>query len=107
MWSIQQVLNAKVLGFENRQHPEWGSLLQQNDAGSPVKTLFDWFHYFDGNADQIDPKEAEQKFKSGGILEQDEDVKLAFRIGNDFHMWTNMRFLLVDRKGFFGEGKKK
>jgi hypothetical protein len=105
LWRIQQVLNSKVLGFENRAHPEWSSMLEQQSGKQPIETLYDWFHYFDGNAEQVDPIEAENKFKYGGILQQDERVKLAFRLGKDFHIWSNKRFLLVDRKGWFDIGK--
>jgi hypothetical protein len=80
-------------------------MLEKQSQSSPIRVLYDWFNYLDGNAAQVDPVEAEQKFKYGGILQQDETVKLAFRLGKDFHIWSNKRFLLVDRKGWFDMGK--
>lgn len=106
VWQIQRVLSAKVLGFENRPHPDWSASEESVEIGhkSILTVLYEWMQYFVGNAAQIDVNEAESKFKFGGILQQDEDVKLAFRLGPDFHIWTTKRFLLVDRKQA-GKGK--
>jgi len=114
LWRIQQVLSAKVLGFEDRPNRDWNAseltvTVDKRHGGGghdgPIGVLYDWMHKFDGNAHQVDVNETERKLKYGGILHQDEGVKLAFRLRKDFHIWTTKRFLLVDRKRFWF-GKK-
>jgi len=99
LWELQQLLSAFVLGFEHRPPPKEGSLLEDNPIG-------DFYHYMEDNAEQVNPVRVEDEFKKGGILQGDEGVQLAFRLGNDFHIWTSKRFLLVDRKGWMDSGRK-
>eukprot|EP00928_Gymnodinium_smaydae_P042074 TRINITY_DN2838_c1_g1_i1.p1 TRINITY_DN2838_c1_g1~~TRINITY_DN2838_c1_g1_i1.p1 ORF type:complete len:947 (-),score=116.77 TRINITY_DN2838_c1_g1_i1:369-3209(-) len=71
--------------------------------GNPIVDLY---NYLDNNADSIDPRSVEDHFKSARILQLDEGVQMAFKIGQDFHIWTTKRFLLVDRRGWFDLDQK-
>lgn len=49
-----------------------------------------------GNASQISPQEAANEL--GGVLAQNEQVQMAFRIIRDLIVFTNGRMLIVDRQ---------
>jgi len=113
LWSIQQLLSAKILGYPFMRsmypggYPGGGAMLQETaQEVQPGNPIADLYHFMDDNAGQISPQMAQQHFVYGGILQPDEIVHLAFKLGNDFHLWTNKRFLLVDRKGPMSMGRK-
>jgi len=54
-----------------------------------------------GNASEADVDEIEQTLEQ--ILADDEQVERAFRLVRDLLIFTNRRFLLVDRQGLTGK----
>uniref|UniRef100_A0A7S2AKL3 Bacterial Pleckstrin homology domain-containing protein n=1 Tax=Alexandrium andersonii TaxID=327968 RepID=A0A7S2AKL3_9DINO len=111
---LQELLAAMVLGSPMPAAWDHWSLLQQNGTASGQSKgqqgaqgpMADLYHWMDSNAAQVYPQRVESLFKSSRILQRDETVKLAFRLGGDYHVWTSKRFLFVDRKGWADMGRK-
>jgi len=101
---IQLLLSDVVLGPGGR--PSGAFSLLQSAPGRP-RGLADFYHYLEDNAEQVDPGVAERMFKEARVLQAGEAVRLAFRLGGDFHIWSSKRFLLIDRRGWFSKSKKK
>ena len=64
--------------------------------GSPLGLLDGMF----GNASKIDASKVQQEFSQ--ILTQGERVEHAYQLIRDYFVFTNLRFVLVDKQGLTG-----
>ncbi|CAD7960060.1 unnamed protein product [Amoebophrya sp. A120] len=67
-----------------------------------------WLTRSEGNAGQIDAREADQEFHRQGVLLDDEKVEMGFKGRKDYFLFTTKRVLFVDnmKKGLFGSHGK-
>jgi hypothetical protein len=108
IYQIQAFLNAKVFASSNIAAQQVDQINKINATPpnmdkkqTTAGNIIDWFG---DNAKQVEPEEVEQVFKTTmPMLLDDEKVKLAFRSGRDFTIFTDRRLLRVDVQGL---GKK-
>jgi Bacterial PH domain len=102
IFGIQQYLNSKInwLGAQGSQDYVHGEPLSENKPSSFGK-LMDWLG---DNAQQLSPAAVEQQFKKDApVLMENEKVHLAFRSGRDLTVFTDLRYLTIDKQGVFGK----
>jgi len=76
---------------------------QQSDVKS-VENVGKLTGWIGGNAHQVDPNAADEKFHtSPPILLKGEKVLMAFKVGRDLDLYTTHRFLAIDVKGMTGK----
>mmetsp|Transcript_12428 Transcript_12428/g.27015 ORF Transcript_12428/g.27015 Transcript_12428/m.27015 type:complete len:831 (+) Transcript_12428:168-2660(+) len=103
LFAVQRYISDKLLGSDtvaSSQHTGSMSGHQDNGSGSLLAWLGD-------DNRMIDPSEANQKFHSEiPILQNCENIELAFKGRRDMLLFTNKRVIFVDMQGFLGMGKK-
>jgi hypothetical protein len=106
LFGIQQYLNTKInwtndnkTAQEDYVHGEPCHLASKQR--SAFGTFVDWVG---DNASQLSPPEVQQHFTTvAPVLMQNEMVRLAFKAGRDFTIFTDLRLLSVDVQGPFGK----
>jgi hypothetical protein len=103
LFAVQKFISDKLLGPDTIQSSQYaGSMTGYQDTGSG--SLLAWVG--DDNR-MIDASEANRKFHSDiPILQNCENVELAFKGRRDMFLFTTKRAIFVDMKGFLGMGVK-
>lgn len=103
LFAVQRFISDKLLGPDTVASSEYsGSMAGHIDNGSG--SILAWVG--DDNR-MIDATEANHKFHSDiPILQNCEQVELAFKGRRDMMLFTTKRCIFVDLKGFMGMGKK-
>lgn len=99
IFGIQKLLYARVLGVGALQ----SSFLEQDSTSEPPNPT-DILHWLGNNAAEIDPRQADHKFRNSvPILQSGETVAKAFKTYRDVTLLTSTRVLIVDVQGLTGK----
>mmetsp|Transcript_9616 Transcript_9616/g.20813 ORF Transcript_9616/g.20813 Transcript_9616/m.20813 type:complete len:857 (+) Transcript_9616:61-2631(+) len=103
LFAVQKYVSDKLLGADTVASSEYsGSMAGHHDTGSG--SILAWAG--DDNR-MIDAVEANRYFHSDvPLLQNCENVELAFRGRRDMMLFTSKRMVFVDMQGFMGMGKK-
>ena len=105
LFAIQRYISDKLLGPDEvsySQHAQNTTMAGYHDTGSG--SFLAWLG--DDNR-MIDPSDANRQFHSDiPILQDCENVELAFKGRRDMLLFTTKRVVFVDMQGFLGMGKK-
>lgn len=103
--AVNSVLSARVLGGSRpmaAHHPA----APGTDTGSAGTggSLEETMHWLDNNATQIDAAAVDERLHTTNpVLDGDEHVQLAFKVGRDMTLLTTKRILQIDVKGWSGQ----
>jgi len=86
---VQRLLSEYVLPRGGSKTP---AKVDFNKVGDSMKNLLS---FFTDNARQVDKSKAQGHLSP--LLQSNEEVRLAFKLALEWHVWTNKRFLLVDQ----------
>eukprot|EP00928_Gymnodinium_smaydae_P060551 TRINITY_DN4423_c0_g3_i1.p1 TRINITY_DN4423_c0_g3~~TRINITY_DN4423_c0_g3_i1.p1 ORF type:complete len:620 (+),score=79.18 TRINITY_DN4423_c0_g3_i1:91-1950(+) len=93
LMDLHQFLSKKVLGG----YPS--SLIESEPEPTQSSgPLTDFLHVVGQNAQKIDVTQAEQMLKEANVLQDTERVLCAFKRRNDILLWSDRRFLHVDKQ---------
>lgn len=108
--AVQRYISDKLLGPDTvapSQHGNTGGYSNAGTGGTLASKAGGLFAFLGDDNRMIDPSQANHQFHtSQPILQQCENVELAFKGRRDMLLFTTKRVIFVDMQGFMGLGTK-